>query len=436
MSKYETYKVFTPTQPAINTFVERTSKVNNHLADSLRTPGKQLVIYGHSGCGKSTLITNKLNQVYERAIVTRCMKGMVFENMILDAFEQLGRFFTTETKTRSFKIAPEINLSYSDIKASLKLIEFNRSKTISQKEFVPPQLTPQRLAHFFGESNSCWVLEDFHKIVGDEKIRASQIMKIFMDMSIDYPDLKVIAIGAVGTARQVVDYDNEMDNRVAEINIPYMSSEEIKSIIITGEKLLNVKFPPIIADKIVKYSCGLPSICHQLCLNMCTNKGLYQTSSKEKYFNSEDLELAIVKFVEEKSDSLKAEFDKAIKVSNNSRRNVPKEIIKACLRVNKDEFSLNDVMFKVDDITDSEVHSKLFQLCRPERSEILVFDENSKLFRFNNLFLKNFCLLYFRNENSCKNKILKWSDQIAIDRLLEIIEHDISDEYEIYIEDL
>ncbi len=436
MSKFETYKVFTPTQPAINTFIERTSKVNNHLVDSLRTPGKQLVIYGHSGCGKSTLITNKLNQVYERAIVTRCMKGMVFENMILDAFEQLGPFFTTETKTRKFKIAPEISVSYSDIKASLKLIEFDRSKTITQKEFVPPQLTPQRLAHFFGESNSCWVLEDFHKINGEEKTRASQIMKIFMDMSLDYPDLKVIAIGAVGTARQVVDYDNEMNNRVSEIHIPYMSNEEIKSIITRGETLLNVKFPLPIAEKIIKYSCGLPSICHQLCLNMCTNKGLYQTSSKELYFNSEDLELAIEKFVEEKSDSLKAEFDKAIKVSSNAKRNVPKEIIKACLRVNKDEFSLNDIMIKVDDITDSDVHSKLVQLCSPSRSEILVFDENSKLYRFNNLFLKNFCLLHFRNENSGKNKILKWSDQMAINRLLEIIERDISDEYEIYIEDL
>lgn len=436
MKKYETYKVFTPTQPAIDTFIERSNKVNNHLVDSLRTPGKQLVIYGHSGSGKSTLITNKLNQVYERAIVTRCMKGMVFENLILDAFEQLGRFFSTETKSRSFKIAPEISVSYSDIKASLKLIEINRSNKIEQKEFVPPQLTPQRLAHFFGESNSCWVLEDFHKINGEEKSRASQIMKIFMDMSLNYPDLKVIAIGAVGTARQVVDYDHEMDNRVAEIQIPYMSNEEIKSIITTGEKLLNVKFPSKITDKIIKYSCGLPSICHQLCLNMCTNRGLYQTSPKEIYYNSEDFELAIEKFVEGKSDSFKAEFDKAIKVSNNAKRNVPKEIIKACLRVNKDEFSFNDIMIKIDDITDSEVHSKLHQLCRPERSEILVFDDNSKLYRFNNLFLKNFCLLHFRNEGSGKNKILKWSDQVAIDRLLEIIEGDISDEYEIYIEDL
>ena len=438
MEKFDTYKVFTPTQPAINTFIERTNKVNNHLVDSLRTPGKQVVIYGHSGCGKSTLLINKLNQVYENTIVTRCMKGMVFESLILDAFDQLGKFYTQESKVREFKIAPEITLSYNDIKTSLKTVEFSRSKTITQKEFVPPQLTPQRLARFFGESNSCWVLEDFHKIKGEEKVKASQIMKVFMDMSLDFPELKLVAIGAVGTARQVVEYDIEMNNRVSEVFIPYMSDYEIESIIASGEKLLNLKFPTQISEKIVKYSCGLPSICHQLCLNMCTNRRIYETQKEKTYFNIDDFEKAIEKFVEEKSDSFKADYDRAVKVPNKSIRNVPKAIIKSAIKVNKDEFSFDDIRYNMEytEIPNEEIESKLNQLCKIERGEILIHDENSNLYRFNNLFLKNYALLQFRNEKFDTASMPSRKDKKVIERLLEIIEKDITDEYDIYIEEL
>ena len=57
--RYETYSVFTPSQPAELTFVDR-EEVNKQLVDSIRTPGRQLIVYGFRGSGKTTLINNKL----------------------------------------------------------------------------------------------------------------------------------------------------------------------------------------------------------------------------------------------------------------------------------------------------------------------------------------------------------------------------------------
>ena len=184
-------------------------------------------------------------------------------------------------------------------------------------------------------------------------------------MAIDYPELKLVAIGAVGTARQVVEYDNEMNNRVAEIFVPYMNNYEIELIINTGEKLLNLKYPSSVKDKIIRYSCGLPSICHQLCLNICTGRGIYKTSKDKFYFKNEDFDNAIEKFVEEKSDTFKANFDRAVKVPNKSIRNVPKEIIRAALKVNKDEYSFEDIKYNIKyaDIHISELETALNELC-------------------------------------------------------------------------
>jgi hypothetical protein len=42
-------------------------------------------------------------------------------------------------------------------------------------------------------------------------------MKVFTDVAADYPAVKIFAIGAVDTARQVIQYDPEMRIRVADI---------------------------------------------------------------------------------------------------------------------------------------------------------------------------------------------------------------------------
>ena len=95
MEKHLVRDVFTPSTPARLTFVERES-VNHRLVNALQTPGKQIVVYGHSGCGKTTLLVNKLHQLYENHITSRCMIGMSIDQIILDAFDQLDPFYTTE----------------------------------------------------------------------------------------------------------------------------------------------------------------------------------------------------------------------------------------------------------------------------------------------------------------------------------------------------
>jgi len=400
MSKHRTHLVFTPTSPAKLSFVERIDKVNDELVDALRIPGMQLIIYGPSGAGKTTLILNKLNQLYENSIITRCMIGMSMEQIILDGFDQLNSYYISETtKSEKITISSDLKASYFGLKAQIEKHYQGKSTRL-----LPVQLTPQRLAQYFGASGNCWVLEDFHKITEEEKVKLSQIMKIFMDSSVDYPDLKIIAIGAVDSAREVVKYDPEMKQRVTEIYVPLMTDNEIAKIIYNGEELLNLKFKTNVTKRVLKFSGGLPSVCHHLCLYMCTNNNIYSTLDEQCIFNEEDFDKSVEKYVQSSSDSLKEVFDKAVKVGRVRKYNNPQEILKAFLSLGKDGLNHNEILNKIrktiPDYPQGNLTTYLKQLQLPERGSILRYDSNAGLYYFSSPFVKAYahCVLTKRNK--------------------------------------
>jgi GTPase SAR1 family protein len=338
--------VFTPTTPAKLAFVER-EKLNEKLVDALQTPGKQVVIYGHSGSGKTTLLVNKLNQLYEKHVTTRCISGLRFDQVCLDAFDQLDGYYASEfTATKTGKVSSSLKAAYLGIQSKIG-VEYSDETRTKQMRVIPPQLTPQTLARFLGEAKCCWVLEDFHKVNVEEKVQVSQVMKVFMDMADLYRDLKIIAIGAVDTARQVVQYDLEMRNRVAEIHIPLMNAQEIQCIIEKGEALLNFRLPDPVKLQIVSFSNGMASVCHHLCLNICRAAGIIETPHKRVLISQEHLQRAIEQYIEEASDTLKAAFDRAFRVPRFGQHNRYHQVTRAVASFNQNGATHGEIVLKL-----------------------------------------------------------------------------------------
>jgi energy-coupling factor transporter ATP-binding protein EcfA2 len=304
------YDVFTPTSQAKLNFVPRNA-VNDHVVDALRTPGKQVVVYGETGSGKSTLLERKLTELYTDHVTTRCSSTSTFDSIILDAFDQLGRHYIDTAKTTtSSGMKGGLKADFLKVQASIER-QKNRSNETTTARVLPPQLTPQRLGEFLGAEGLCWVLEDFHKVPAEQKTPLSQTFKIFSDLAGRYPNVKIVAIGATDTARDVVQYDREMANRVAEIYVPLMSSDELSSIVRNGGELLNVVFP--IENEIVALSSGLASVCHHLCLNACLAASIDFRQQRPVLLRDQELEMAIKRYIDDSSDSLKSLFEVALK---------------------------------------------------------------------------------------------------------------------------
>jgi Holliday junction resolvasome RuvABC ATP-dependent DNA helicase subunit len=408
--EYSVHDIFTPSSPARINFVERES-LNKRIVRALKTKGMQIVIFGHSGSGKTTLLENKLQQVYEQHIKTNCMKGMSFDSILLDAFDQLDSFYINErVKSGKINVDTSVMANFHLIKTQLKATREEGSQT-KTKRVIPPQLTGANLARMIGEAKYCWVLEDFHKIDGVDKKKLSQLMKVFMDLSDNYPELKIIAVGAVNTAREVVQFDAEMKRRLAEIYIPLMTDLEIQKIIKNGAKFLNLIVTKDISDDICHHSNGVASICHQLCALMCEELDVYQTLSERDTisFDYSNLTYAVTEYLQLESDTIKRSFDNALKLEDSD------DIIYELSRVTQNGVKVESIVEGLNSreirIEANQVSKILENLLTEKYGELVKYDEDSHRYSFSDPFYKTFSLAYFSQPDSYNKKRISESEK-------------------------
>jgi GTPase SAR1 family protein len=400
-------EVFTPTSPAIVCYVPRGEKINDKVVNALNTPDKQIVVYGHSGSGKTTLLLNKLRELYDDHLTSRCMKSTTVDSLLLDAFSQLEPFYESE-KSSGKKTAKEIAIesTFQTIKSGIKVSEHSEASS-KQVRLIPPQLNAQNLASLLGQKELCWVIEDFHKVDEAEKPKLSQIMKIFMDCAVEFNKVKIITLGAVQTARQVIEYDDEMRNRVSEIEVQLMNESEITEIINTGEKRLNIEFTTNIKKLIAKYSGGLPAVCHQLYLNACNAQGITCTAPTQIKITNEAMRGAIETYAEESSDTIRSNFEKALKTNRKTKVPHSKLALQALTDFPDTGASRFDLLQKINrdtpGYTDASLKRTLTQLQSSACGEIIRHSQNSGLFSFSDPIYHVYAMSIFHTAKTPKS---------------------------------
>lgn len=384
-------EVFTPSKPADITFVPR-NEINKRLDRAIKTSGKQIILYGFSGVGKSSLLYKKLEEFETNYIKTSCITGMTIQDIVIDAFNQLDIYYPLqkeENETNS--VGGDIQASFWILKAGIK-VETKGDSKITQKKAVELPITPQNLAKYIGNANLVWVIEDFHKIEESHKKQMAQIMKVFMDSSTTFPNLKIIALGAVNSAREVVQYDSEMRSRISELEVPLMSHDNLKRIIETGETLLNIKFSDNVINRIVTYSSGLPSVTHQLCQLLCELNNILKTQDKSSRIQNDKFNEAIEEYLEDNSDSFKSIFEQATKIIHNRKEENPIDLLNYIVELSKDNFNINELKEVIQrtkkDYKGNNLKKYIEEFTQPSRSEILRLNENHNTYYFSNPFIK------------------------------------------------
>lgn len=211
-------------------------------------------------------------------------------------------------------------------------------------------------------------------------------MKLFMDMADECPAVRIIAIGAAGSAREILTCEPEMWNRISEIEVDLMGQPELIQIIKKGKDLLNVSIPESTMQSIVHYSNGLPSVCHQLCLNMCLEAQVMETQVSGYAFSESDLEGAVQLWLEDAADSLRDVYDRATRTKRRRMYDNCRLIIHALAESNKDGCTHAELLQKIQRTQPRYRPSNLTQylgkLTSRDRDYVLFYDSASGRYSF------------------------------------------------------
>jgi len=350
--------------------------------------------------------------MYEGHVITRCTSLTTYEQLILSAFDELDATFSKESNHRGGrKTQLRLAADYKLIKASISTTRSNEELSASER-VVPPQLTDQRLARFLGEARKCWVLEDFHKVRPEVKRRIAEAMKVFVDCAAEHESVKIIAIGAVGSARDVIAYESNMKNRVAEIEVPLMTIEEVREILSKGEQLLNIVIPNSVKEDIARHSNGLPAVCHQLALNLCNAAELVETveAVEPEKMTEADFQTAVTYYIEDESDSVKSLFERALRQQRKRKFNNCALILEALAQSEADDGLSKGELVKAikrkePAYPQGNVTRYLELLQTEDRGAILRFYATSQRYDFANPFHKVYArMLFSKSKSKSKSK--------------------------------
>lgn len=394
---YNLDDVFTPNTVAKLSYIKR-KNIDDDLENYLRMPGKQIFIYGHSGGGKTTLLRNKLKSLKRNFILTHCESNTTFEALILQAFDSLEKFYITEKNiSTTSQITSELKAEFISINSNIQ-----EANSLKEQRILPIQLSPQKLAKFLGEAKAIWVIEDFHKISSFEKKRIADVIKIFVDAANDYSSVKIVCIGAVGTARELIELDSNLSNRVAELPVPLLTDDQIKEIIIKGTKLLNIHIESELIEKIIYYSNNLASVTHGLCYDICKENGINKEAVWTKKLNEDSFSRAVNSFVRKNSDTFKKIFDKI------SCQTFGWYILKTFENSEKEFLNINEIYYGIKSNkrpSRQELEDYLNLLTSLEYKEIIRYDISSKKYWISSPLFKTFIKMKMALDKKEQNEV-------------------------------
>jgi Cdc6-like AAA superfamily ATPase len=398
LNRKELYSVFTPTHSATITYVERPS-LDTKVKRAITKPGTQLIVYGLSGSGKTTLVRQALIREKRNFIITNCLSTSTLDDLKIDALDNLNPYYASKKTTKhTSKITSTLKSSYAGFSSTIKGESLIESGQESQR-VLPVQLSFNKLAEFLNAANCIWVIDDFHKVDSTQKGRLAEVMKAFADYSNDYKNVKIIAIGAVNSAREVVNYGNDLKPRLSETLVPLLTFEELKKILLNGSELLNVKFSDKLIKATAEYSNSLGSICHELAYNLCDLSNVTKTCRRKVEISDSLISTAIKEYVKDRADTYQEKLDKALKQKKRKYNNV-EIILNAIITLNKDEVTYNEILTKIQeeypDYPQGNCTAYLKFLINEEIS-IIRFDSNSGRYSFSDPFFKAYCKMAFRD---------------------------------------
>lgn len=265
-------------QPRV-TYVPRSAlELEDKVREYLDTKHKVLSISGPTKTGKTVLV---------RSVIPRdhafWISGGQLENSeeLWERILEQGGGFTEITESDNDTSAEERGREFD---ASAKVFDFGGGAKSVYKEQTQKStgkartrnVSPQVAAvSVLMESGKPLIIDDFHYLPQDVQLRIVRSLKEPV-----FDGLPVIFLAVPHRAYDTVRVEREMTGRVAQVEIPFWSTEELKEIARKGFQALKLSVPADVIERLAMEAFSSPHLMQDFCGALCRANGIAQTQEE------------------------------------------------------------------------------------------------------------------------------------------------------------
>ena len=343
------------------------------LCSELRTPGRQVAIYGERGVGKTSLA--KLAYFFakyndEDTHFVRCESDStydsIFEQLLLEAGE--GYFPNTlerQKHRRATAGAGPLSVSTG------KTVRSTETAIASGKR-VGPGLLLQR----FAGREGLLIVDEYDRVRDQAtNTRLAETLKHFSDAA---SKAKIIVVGVAETLSGLVGEHKSLTRCLAQIKLERMHDKELAEIISTGEDQLEVAFQESIRKRIIALSDGFPFYTHLLCKYSAEEAGkvLRDNPSARAVVAEPEYRNALNRALRTGESTLRDAYQTAV-ITVKRKTEMFKNVLWGVAYTQSPEVQVKDIAENIGLLTGEKpkvesLSNYLGPLTKPEKKEVLV----------------------------------------------------------------
>lgn len=295
MNKYLTKDVFGIQRNLPLNYIER--EADRVFVDSLNR-NHHIVIFGSSKQGKTCL--RKKNLTEDQYIIVHCNHKMDLYQLNINILKQAGfNVQVSETKTTNGKSKVSVGLGSLFLAKADASLESERGNS---KEFKPLELDPEdvndilqalKSLHF----NKYIVIEDYHYLKDETQVDFAIEMKAFHENS----NFTFIIVGVWLEENRLIALNGDLSGRIKSVNADEWTKDNLKELIESGEKYLNVFISDVDKNRLIEKSLNNVYVVQEVCYELCKENGVFEQKDITFTLDCSSLDILISKVISQHS---------------------------------------------------------------------------------------------------------------------------------------
>jgi hypothetical protein len=266
--------------------------VDGKLVNSLYRE-KHLVVYGSSKQGKTCLRKHTLQP--DDYIVIQCANATTITQLYAAILKEAGATIEVSEKATTrgekklnveFKASGSLPFVASVQGGGSAQAAKQDEQTSERRHFEIDPADPNdviRVLEAMGFGRFI-VLEDFHYLSEEVQRQVAMDLKAFHEKS----KLAFIVVGVWLESNRLVLYNGDLAGRLIPIDADRWEAVDLKAVILSGEKLLNIRFSEEVRAAVLSAAQGNVGILQETCYRLCEEQNITSTRSTETDVGSAD----------------------------------------------------------------------------------------------------------------------------------------------------